>query len=93
MTWQPTQLEKQRLDKLERLKEAGVEPYPLRTERTHTTAEAISAFEAAGEDEPISATVCGRLSSVRDMGKTVFAHINDEFGRIQLFVRRDEIGE
>ena len=50
MTWQPTQLEKQRLDKLERLKEAGVEPYPLRIERTHTTAEAVSAFEAAEED-------------------------------------------
>jgi len=93
MTWQPTQLEKQRIDKLERLREAGVEPYPLRTERTHTTAEAISAFEAAGEDDPILVTVCGRLTSVRDMGKTVFAHINDEFGRIQLFVRRDEIGE
>jgi len=38
-------------------------------------------------------TVCGRLVSVRDMGKTVFAHIADEYGRLQLFVRRDEIGE
>ena len=93
MAWQPTQLEKQRLDKLERLREAGVDPYPLRTERTHTMAEAISSFEAAKEDEPILVIVCGRLVSVRDMGKTVFAHVNDEFGRIQLFVRRDEIGE
>ena len=93
MAWQPTQLEKQRLDKLERLREAGVDPYPLRIERTHTTAEAISSFEVAKEVEPILVTVCGRLVSVRDVGKTVFAHVNDEFGRIQLFVRRDEIGE
>ncbi len=93
MTWQPTTLEKQRLDKLERLKEAGIDPYPLRIERTHTTADALAAFEAAGEDDPVPVTVCGRLVSVRDMGKTVFAHIIDEFGRIQLFVRRDEIGE
>ena len=93
MTWQPTLLEQQRLDKLARLQEAGVEPYPLRIERTHTTADAITAFEAAGEEDVISVTVTGRLVSVRDMGKTVFAHISDEFGRIQLFVRRQDIGE
>ncbi len=93
MAWQPTQLEKQRLDKLDRLREAGVDPYPPRTERTHTSAEAISSFESAADDKPVLVTVCGRLVSVRDMGKTVFAHIIDEYGRIQLFVRRDEIGE
>jgi lysyl-tRNA synthetase class 2 len=38
-------------------------------------------------------TVAGRLVSVRDMGKTVFAHIEDGYGRIQLFLRRNEIGE
>lgn len=93
MAWQPTQLEKQRLDKLERLQKAGINPYPLRVERTHTTAEAIAAFETAVEDESIPVTVCGRLVSERDMGKTVFAHIVDEFGRIQLFLRREEVGE
>ncbi len=93
MSWQPSKLEQQRLDKLERLREAGVNPYPLRIERTHTTAKAIAAFEAASEEEPVAVTVCGRLVSVRDMGKTVFAHITDEFGRLQLFVRRDAIGE
>lgn len=92
MTWQPTKLEQQRLDKLERLREAGVDPYPLRVERSHTTAQAIAAFEEAADDESVHVTVCGRLVSVRDMGKTVFAHINDEFGRIQLFVRREQIG-
>jgi lysyl-tRNA synthetase class 2 len=93
MAWKPTQLEQQRLDKLERLREAGIDPYPLRIERTHTTAEAIAAFEAAGEGQSIDVTVCGRLVSERDMGKTVFAHISDEFGRIQLFLRREQIGD
>ena len=37
MSWQPTHLEQQRLEKLARLEEAGIEPYPLRSERTHTT--------------------------------------------------------
>lgn len=94
MTWQPTPLEEQRLLKLARLQEAGIEPYPLRVERTHTTAEALAAFAASeAGDEEIAATLCGRLVSTRDMGKTLFADITDEFGRIQLFLRREEIGE
>ena len=93
MSWEPTSLEQQRLDKLERLREAGIDPYPLRSQRTHTTAEAIEAFESADEDTEIIVTVAGRLQSVRDMGKSVFAHISDEFGRIQLFLRREEVGE
>jgi lysyl-tRNA synthetase class 2 len=93
MSWQPTPLEQQRLEKLDRLRESGIDPYPLRSERTHTTAEAIAAFEEAGDDSDIEVTVAGRLLSVRDMGKSVFAHISDEHGRIQLFLRREEIGE
>ncbi len=93
MTWQPTPLEQQRLDKLERLREAGIEPYPPRSERTYTTAGAVAAYEAAEDDSKVEATVAGRLLSLRDMGKSVFAHISDESGRLQLFLRRDEIGE
>jgi lysyl-tRNA synthetase class 2 len=99
MAWEPTSLEQQRLDKLERLREAGVDPYPLRAQRTHTTAEAIAAFEEAaasgeaGEDSEVTVTVAGRLQGVRDMGKSVFADISDEHGRIQLFLRREEVGE
>ena len=93
MSWEKTRLEEQRLEKLERIKEAGIEPYPLRVQRSHTSLEAINAFDAAGEDVEIAVTVCGRLVSTRDMGKTVFAHIEDGYGRIQLFLRREEIGE
>ncbi len=92
MTWQPTQLEEQRLTKLERLKEAGVEPYPRRVERTHTTVAAKATF-AEDETAVPPVTVCGRIVSFRDMGKTVFAHIEDGHGRVQLFVRQEEIGE
>jgi lysyl-tRNA synthetase class 2 len=93
MAWKPSSLEAQRLEKLSQLQEAGIEPFPLRIERTHTTADALAAFDAAPEDSEISVSVCGRLVSVRDMGKTVFAHVEDGHGRIQLFVRRDAIGE
>ncbi len=93
MSWEPNPLEAQRLEKLARLQEAGVEPYPLRAERTHTTAEALAAFAAAGDDSALPVTVCGRLMSMRDMGKSIFAHVADEHGRIQLFLRREALGE
>ena len=93
MSWEPSALEEQRLSKLARLRDAGIDPYPLRAERTHTTAEAVAAFETAGDDSEIAVTVCGRLVSLRDMGKTVFSHIEDGYGRIQLFLRREELGE
>ncbi|KAA3664934.1 MAG: lysine--tRNA ligase [Chloroflexi bacterium] len=96
MSWEPTPLEEKRVEKLNRLREeAGINPYPLRVERTHTVSAAVAAFTEAGDDnaDEISVTVCGRLKSVRDMGKTVFAHVEDGYGRIQLFMRRNEIGE
>ncbi|MBK8987646.1 MAG: lysine--tRNA ligase [Chloroflexi bacterium] len=92
MSWQPNHLEQQRLEKVARLEEAGIETYPLRTERTHTSAEALAAFAADPEGE-LAVTICGRLVSMRDMGKTVFAHVVDGYGRLQLFLRREEIGE
>lgn len=93
MTWQPSPLEEQRLSKLEQLEEANINPYPRRVERTHTTAQAKAVFEAADEDAEVLVTVTGRLVSMRDMGKSVFAHIEDGYGRIQLFARREEVGE
>lgn len=94
MTWEPTRLEEARLEKLRQLQEAGIEPYPLRAERTHTTTEALALFVGL-EDETTEqkVIVCGRVLSVRDMGKTVFSHIEDGSGKIQLFINRGEIGE
>ena len=91
-----SKLEQTRLEKLARLQEQGVDPYPGKVERTHTSLEAVAAFEkaeAAGADEPITATVVGRLRSMRPMGKITFAHIEDGFGRLQLFLRANDIGQ
>ena len=90
-----TELEQQRVEKLERLRARGVEPYPHRVKRTHTVAEAIAALEAAeaaGEGGSHVA-VSGRLRSMRVMGKVTFAHIEDGSGSIQLFLRVNDVGE
>lgn len=94
MSWEPSPLEEKRLEKLTRLREEfGIDPYPLRVERTHTTEEALDDFKEGEGAGPVTVTVCGRLVSQRDMGKTVFAHIEDGYGRIQLFLRRGEVDE
>ncbi len=80
--------------KLERMREAGIDPYPARADRTHTAAEAVSALQALPDGaEPIVATVVGRLVSSRVMGKSSFAHVEDGSGRIQLYLRADVLGE
>jgi lysyl-tRNA synthetase class 2 len=91
-----TSLEQNRLEKVARLRERGVEPYHTRAERSHTSQEAIAAFEkaeAAGQADPVQATLAGRIRSMRPMGKITFAHIEDGWGRIQLFLRANDIGQ
>jgi len=90
-----SQLEQNRLAKAERLREQGLEPYPHRVQRSHTSLEAIQAFEATESDEHaqvVQASLVGRIRSMRAMGKVVFAHIEDGLGRVQLFVRANEVG-
>ncbi|MBG7609540.1 MAG: lysine--tRNA ligase [Anaerolineae bacterium] len=91
-----TNLERVRLEKAETLRAEGIDPYPPRAERTHTSKQAISTFEqveATGQAEPVKATLVGRLRSLRSMGKITFAHIEDGEGRIQLFFRVNDLGK
>src|SRR5450756_1272827 len=88
------ELEQERLKKLQRVRDRGIDPYPARVERTHTTQQAIDAFnanEASGTE--VKATVVGRLVLIRTMGKASFAHLEDGSGRLQLYVKIDLIGE
>jgi lysyl-tRNA synthetase class 2 len=96
MTSDYSNLEQTRLEKLSSLKAQGIEPYPNRAERTHTSQAAIQAFEtaeAAGQTEPVKAILAGRLRSMRPMGKITFAHIEDSEGRVQLFLRANDLGQ
>lgn len=91
-----TELEKIRFDKAQQMRAEGTEPYPTRTEVNTTTADAIRKFEAAeaaGSQETLTVMLGGRLRAIRLMGKLAFAHIEDGSGRIQLFMRVNELGE
>jgi lysyl-tRNA synthetase, class II len=89
-----TSLEKIRLQKLEELRAEGIEAYPTRAQRTHLSADAVKAFEAAEpEGREVRVTLAGRIRATRAMGKISFAHIEDGAGRIQLFFRLNEVGK
>ncbi|MBN2146237.1 MAG: lysine--tRNA ligase, partial [Anaerolineales bacterium] len=93
---QLNEIEKLRVEKIHQLRAQGIEPFPTRAHRTHTTRGAIQAFEEIEnkeKEETLEATLAGRLRSIRTMGKIAFAHIEDASGRIQLFLRLNELGE
>ncbi len=95
--WQPNNLEQERLDKAQALRERGVALYPRRSTRTHRIADAIAAFAAlpadTPEDQAPQVTVTGRVRRVNIKGKLSFMHIEDESGRVQLFLRLNDMGE
>ena len=96
-----SELQEIRRAKADALRERGISPYPTRATRTHTTTEAHALFESleAGDgldekgntDEDLS--LAGRIVSFRHMGKTVFAHIRDGYGELQLYIRKDAVGD
>jgi lysyl-tRNA synthetase class 2 len=95
-----TSLEKIRLEKINELVAEGIQPFPTRAERTHTSVQAIAAFEAAEKTAPegqppadVKVTLAGRIRATRPMGKITFAHIEDGDGRVQLFFRMNTLGQ
>ena len=90
------QLVRARLEKLERLRAKGIDPYPRRYDRTHTTQEAVSYFESEESRRGDAArtdavAVAGRIVARRGMGRATFVDLLDGSGRIQALFRRDLI--
>ncbi|MHB2149795.1 lysine--tRNA ligase [Calditrichota bacterium LG25] len=81
---------KVRFEKLNKLRELGINPYPYEYPQTHKSREIKENFEKL-EKQIVS--VAGRMMTVRLMGKAAFCDIQDEQGRIQIYVRKNEIGE
>jgi len=79
-----------RREKLRRLQELGINPFPHSFRRTHTCGEILAGFEQVEEQEQVA--VAGRLRSLRPMGKAAFGHIEDASGKLQLYLRKDILG-
>jgi len=80
-----------RREKLEALEAAGIPPYAYSFDRQHTAAQALTMLGDAEEGPPV--TLAGRIVAWRAHGKTTFAHLADSTGRIQLYFKKDQLGE
>lgn len=86
-----------RRDKLEAFRQKGIDPFGDRFERTHSSDQLKEKYEDFSkeqlEENPVVVTVAGRIMTKRGKGKAGFTHIQDLSGQIQLYVRKDAIGD
>ncbi len=78
--------------KLDQMRENGFDPFRQNWDQTHTSLEACSLLPE-NQDEGPEVSVSGRIVAFRVMGKATFLKLLDRAGKIQCYVRRDEIGE
>jgi len=85
-------IRKARIKKLENIKQAGINPYPNKSRRDFLVVGAIEKFdELSGSGEEIN--LVGRIRLIREHGGSTFAHIEDGSGKIQLYFKKDILGE
>ena len=79
-----------KIEKLENIKKSGMDPYPEKSERGFSNAEAAEKFDEIGNKK---ITLVGRIRSLRPMGGSAFAHIEDESSKMQLFFNKANLPE
>ena len=86
-----------RRDKMQAMRENGQDPFGNRFERTHTLNKLknniVILSKEELEEKEIQVTIAGRVMTKRGKGKAGFAHIQDVSGQIQIYVRKDAVGE
>lgn len=86
-------VQRARREKLDALEARGVAPFAYSFDRSHMAADALASQPAEKQDEGETVSVAGRIVAWRAHGKTTFAHIADDSGRIQLYFKKDLLGE
>ncbi len=81
-----------RRQKLTEMRAAGFDPFRANVETSHFSADAAKAY-VDGQDNTVSVKVAGRLVVIRDMGKSQFVKILDQQGQLQVYVKKDVVGE
>lgn len=86
-----------RREKMENLREEGIDPFGKRFDRTHNSKELHEQFDQHSKEElsemDLTASIAGRMMTKRGKGKAGFAHLQDREGQIQIYVRKDQVGD
>ncbi|NEX14128.1 MAG: lysine--tRNA ligase, partial [Prosthecochloris sp.] len=81
---------KRRIEERSQLAEEGIDPYPYGFD---VTAYSKNIIEGYKDDNPETVSVAGRIMTIRKMGKASFFHILDREGKIQVYIKRDDVGQ
>ncbi len=81
-----------RRQKLAEMRAGGFDPFRASVAPTHFSGEALQAY-VEGQDNVVTVAVAGRLVTIRDMGKSQFVKLLDQQGQIQLYVKKDVVGD
>ena len=89
------QLIKQRIDKIDDMRKRGINPYPYKFDKKNSSLDIIENFSKLKKEEKADTkvSIAGRIVSSRIMGKASFIDIQDEKGKIQIYVRKDDVRE
>jgi lysyl-tRNA synthetase class 2 len=90
------ELLKQRLSRIREIEALGYHPYGRRFDYTHTIPEIVSGYGGKTAEEllpEVRVRVAGRLMTLRHMGKAGFAHLQQNGERLQIYVKKDAVGE
>lgn len=86
-----------RRNKLDELRRMGIDPFGKKYERTHTAKEIADAYDDKSKEEleelKVQVRIAGRIMQKREMGKAGFVHIQDISGKIQVYIRKDTVGD
>jgi lysyl-tRNA synthetase class 2 len=87
----------QRIKKLEELRQTGIEPFGGSFYAEDHASELLNKLDSVAKEtleaNPVFCSLAGRIISMRDFGKAAFAHIQDSTGKIQVYFRKDLLGE
>ena len=86
-------VQRARREKLDALEARGVAPFAYSFDRSHFAADAVALQPSEKQEEGETVRVAGRIVAWRAHGKTTFAHIADDSGRVQLYFKKDLLGE
>jgi len=80
-----------RVEKVKKLREQGIEPWPQSKPTNATCQQVLDEFDAHAESKEYQ--LVGRIVGLREHGKTAFVHIQDRSGKLQLYMRKDVLGD
>ena len=86
------ELRKTRVEKLKKLKEAGILAYPAKTSRNYSIAEALEDFDKLVKAKK-EIVLAGRIMAQRGHGGATFLDVNDGSGKLQAIIKQDKVGE